>query len=217
MKRRQFLGLFASSASLAACSTNNNLVKSLSSAYEISFGDKSAFDPSYPERLPYASISVSIKNTARALLVLGKAEGDELHWISADRSVLVTRHGRLVKTVGFNENLLKTAFSGPDFFDNWRDDQKPSQINRVVDLAPGNRYGIPVISTFKAIAKETINIGSKSYQTTRFEENGSAPMLAWTFVNNYWADDKGRVWRSTQQISPASPLVTIEVTKPYRT
>ncbi|MFZ4534793.1 YjbF family lipoprotein [Propionivibrio sp.] len=214
MNRRHFLGLLASSAALTAC-TNNNTLKSLSSAYEISFGNKSAFDPSYPEQLPYASISVGIKNMSRALLVLGKVDGDELHWISADRSVLVTRHGRLVKTVGFKENLIKTDFPGPDFFENWSGNEKPTQANRIIDLTPGNRYGIQVIASLKTIGKETISIGSKTYQTTRFEENCFAPTLSWTFSNSYWVDDNGRVWRSTQQASPASPLITIEVTKPY--
>ena len=216
MNRRHFLGFFASSASLAACSTDNNALKTLASAYEASFGDKAAFDPSYPESLPYASIAVSAKNRSRALLVLGKAEGDERQWISADRGVLVTRHGRIIRTVGLNENLIKTDFSGPDFFERWGDERKSSKVNRVVDLMPGNRYGVAITSIFKAVGKETINIGSRSYQTTRFEENGTAPLLSWTFSNSYWADDKGNVWRSIQQLSPNAPAMTIEVTKPYR-
>lgn len=216
MKRRRFLGLFASSASLAACSTNNNALRTLVSAYEISFGDKSAFDPAYAESLPYASIGVNFKNASRALLVLGKADGDERQWISADRSVLVTRNGRLVKTVGLRENLTDTRFSGADFFENWSSERTPTKIERIVDLMPGYRYGVLVSSSFKAIGQETITIGSRSHRTTRFEESGSAPLLSWTFTNNYWADDEGHVWRSIQQYSPASPTLTIEVIKPYR-
>lgn len=215
MKRRRFLGILASSTALAACS-NSVAMRTASSAFENSFGNKSAFDPGYPEQLPYASIAVSIKNMNKALLILGKIEGDDLHWVSADRSVLVTRHGRLVKTVGLNENLIKTDFPAADFFENWSADKKSSTAARIVDLTPGNRYGVKIESSLKAMNRETIGIGNKTYQTTRFDEHCVAPLLSWEFTNSYWADDHGTVWRSRQHTTPASPVITIEVTKPHQ-
>ena len=62
-------------------------------------------------KLPYASISAKIGIGPRALLILWRRDRDDLHWISADRAVVVTRHGRVVKTFGFPETskTLKTT------------------------------------------------------------------------------------------------------------
>ncbi len=217
MNRRVFLTALTGALAANACS-NNVTVRTLSNVIGTSLSERSAFDPSYPDKLPYASIAVSRKGLERSLLVLGKAEGDELHWISADRGVLVTRHGRLIKTVGFTENLLKTDFSGDDYFASLSisDWEKKTSYRRIIDLSPGNRYGITIESTLELAGSETIQIGSHSYETTRLREHNVAQSLGWQYTNTYWLDAQGKIWRSEQTFAPGMPPLTIEVTKPYR-
>ena len=60
-------------------------------------------------KLPYASMVARVGRGPQAVLILARVEGEDQHWISgADRSVLVLRGGRIVKTFGFPENLKDT-------------------------------------------------------------------------------------------------------------
>lgn len=215
MQRRHFLSFVASSTALAACS-NSTAFKTINSAYDMSFGNKPSFDPGYPDQLPYASIAVSMKGMPKALLVLGKAEGEEMHWLSGDKGVLVTRFGRLIRTVGLPENITKTDFASPDFFENFPEARHDVSLSRVIDLSPGHRYGIKVDASLKNLGKETITIGTKMRETTHFAEFCYAPLLSWRHTNNYWVGENGQVWRSIQQVSPSGQPITIELTKPFK-
>ena len=115
MNRRNLLALLATSLSTVACS-NNLALKTAGTIIESSLGNGSAFEPDYPDKLPYATIAVRQKGRPRSLLILGRVSGDELQWVSADRGMLITRHGRLIRTVGFTDNLSKTDFVNSDYF-----------------------------------------------------------------------------------------------------
>lgn len=216
MKRRDLLTALIATFSASACS-NNVTLKTMGSVFDSSFGNRAAFDPDYPEKLPYASISVSQNGLKRSLLILGRVDGEELNWISADRGVLVTRYGRLVRTVGFPENLSHTRFSHQDFVNgqNFPNLSNQAALSRIVDLSPGNRFGIKIDSTFEVVKNETIAIGSNRYDTTHIDEHCVAPMLNWKFTNSFWLDARGSICRSIQHIAPNAPSMSIELTKPY--
>ena len=50
--------------------------------------------------IPYASMGVHIGKSAGVVTILASVDGERLHWASADRIVLITERGRLVKTIG---------------------------------------------------------------------------------------------------------------------
>jgi hypothetical protein len=214
INRRTFLNILASSLPAAACSTS----APFRSLETLILGNKPAFDASYSEQLPYASVTAYQKGSNQvALLILGKVEGEDLHWISSDRGVLVTRHGRLIRTVGFSENLMKTDFIGHDFFDG----RNPaSTVNiltgtRIIDLSPGNRYGIKIEARIKIGLNEKIQIGNRIYDTIRVSEDCFASSLQWRYTNTYWQDSNGRIWRSLQYFAPEAQPLIIEITKPH--
>jgi hypothetical protein len=216
MQRRDFLGVFAASAVLGGC-TNSVAGRTLATALENSFGVASSFDPDYPDKLPYASIAVSIKNNRKALLVLSKVDQGELHWMSADRGVLVTRNGRLIRTVGMPENLAGTEFIGADFFEEAGSlDGFASPRKRLIDISPGNRFGMVVEASLVRGPKEIVTINKRQYETVRLVEKCVVPQLSWEFQNVYWMDDLGMIWRSIQHTVPGSPAIEMEVTKPAR-
>lgn len=216
MQRRDFLGLITASAVLGGC-TNSVAGRTLATAFETSFGDASSFDPDYPDKLPYASMAVSIKNSRKALLVLAKVDQGELHWISADRGVFVTRNGRLVRTVGMPENLVGTEFLGADFFE---ESGVPGATafprKRLIDIAPGNRFGMVVEASLSLGPKDMVRINKRQYETVRLVETCVVPQLSWEFQNVYWVDGRGMVWKSVQHTVPGAPAIEIEVTKPAR-
>ncbi|MBP2169304.1 putative small secreted protein [Erwinia toletana] len=56
--------------------------------------------------VPYASMYLRIDNGQRIFVVLGYDEDGEQKWITQDQAMLVTRKGRLVKTLGLSDNLV---------------------------------------------------------------------------------------------------------------
>ncbi|WP_146074530.1 YjbF family lipoprotein, partial [Vibrio jasicida] len=76
------------------------------------------------KQVPYASAYLRIGSQKQVFVVLAFAEEDkvtgakQLKWVSADKSMIVTENGRIVKTIGLQENNL-VALSGtyPEFND----------------------------------------------------------------------------------------------------
>jgi hypothetical protein len=169
------------------------------------------------DRIPYASLAVRLGRGAQTLLILGRYDGDMLDWISADREVIVTRRGRVVRTYGLPEDLKETVFLTADPVG------RPSgavaasqQCLRTLDVDPGHRDGIVVTSRFEKLRDETLDILGEPIATELWQERGAAPRLDWEFTNLYWVDpDTGYVWKSRQAATPTlPPLETIVYRRP---
>ena len=109
--RRQFSA--AAISILTAGCYQNPVIENAGSA--IKFVVAGADDPPLIRKniaaLPYATITAKIGRAPRTLLVLAYVDGFDLHWHSGDKAAIVTRHGRVVKTVGLPENLRICLFS----------------------------------------------------------------------------------------------------------
>ena len=74
-------------------------------------------------------------------------EQGQLKWVSADRAVLITEHGRLVRTIGLKNDLMHLSNISSDPL------KKPLQLSaattwlRLADWQQ-NEYGYPLRSTF---------------------------------------------------------------------
>jgi hypothetical protein len=168
------------------------------------------------ERLPYASMRARFGRGPASLLVLGRYAGDELHWISADRSVIATRAGRVVRTVGFPRDLKATQGIGEDpLARGLHRLEGRTESLRLVDLEPGDLYQVPVRSVFRIADETEIETLGRTRRTLHVIEEGEAAQLGWAFVNHYWAEPgTGFVWESVQSTAPGQPAVHIEVLKP---
>lgn len=168
------------------------------------------------EKLPYASIRAKMGKSGHVLMVLGRYDGTDLHWISADKVALVTRGGRLVKSAGLPENLKYTGFAGDDPVSGGLHRLRERvALRRVVDIDAGSRYGLAVTSTLEPLGSELIEILERSYETVVVRETNVIELLNWEFQNFYWADAKtGFVWKSIQYTTPGLPPVEIEILKP---
>jgi hypothetical protein len=173
--------------------------------------------PEYVANLPYASMAAKIGKGPRSLVVLGRNEGSDMHWISADRAVIVTRNGRVKATFGIGMDLLDTqglendpvaaatfAFEGLH--------------TRTVDLAdPRKLYGTPIESTFEVVGRETIQILGQDKDTIQIEELNSATSIRWNFKNQFWFDfNSGFLWKSVQHFVRNVPPIETEILKPAK-
>lgn len=214
MKRRDFFILLAGVSLLSACGRSLSM-KTLEVALANSTGS-AGFDPDYPDRLPYASMAVRLPNVQQALVVLAKEQNGELYWHSADRGLLATRFGRLVRTVGFAEDLTGMRLSGRDFLEPGENLSSGAVYHRQYDLMPGNRFAIPVEAKLRIGPEEEFVVGKRRLRLQLLEEHVQAEVLQWTFVNRFWVDTNRFVWRSEQHTAPGLAPFVLEVMKPYR-
>ena len=150
------------------------------------------------------------------MLVLSRYDGSDLHWISGERIVIATRHGRVVKTAGLSVNLSDTrAFELDPLASSPHRIEAPREFVRYVDIDENNRYSMPIHSIFETVREERITIVEIEFDTVLVRESNEAKTFSWGFENLYWVDAiDGFVWRSRQHIARSLPPVVIEVLKP---
>ena len=167
-------------------------------------------------QIPYASISAKIGKGPRSLLILGRYDGDDLHWLSADNATVVTRGGRVVKTSGFPDNIRSTQYLDPDpIARRLHLLNAPRHFSRSMDFDAGSLYGLVVDSEFHNRGEIEISIAELNLRTVLIEEVNKARTINWEFSNYYWVDVfDGFVWKSVQYISRTFPPIEIEVLKP---
>ena len=167
--------------------------------------------------LPYASAYLKVGNAPQAFIILGMAEQGDLKWFSADKNMVVTRAGRLIKTVGFGEDIrylnnlehdpLASGLLKPTTSLNWQHRVEWSQVYR---------GGYDLFSEFQAKGAETVIILDKQRTLQRFDETVTVPALNVSYINQFWLDpENGKVVQSHQYMGPNLALVQFTVLKPY--
>ena len=170
----------------------------------------------YVQNLPYATISAKIGKGQRSLLVLARSDGPDLHWVSADHAVFVTRNGRLIRVFGVGANLTDTLQLDRDPICSGSYDFEHESI-RAIDLGTDQRYGVLIRSTYGVLGRETISVMDRQIDALRVREFNSAMSIRWTFQNDFWFDfSDGFLWKSVQNFNPEMAPAEITVLKPAR-
>ena len=183
------------------------------------------------EANPYASIYVKIEDIPQAFVVLAFAEPKqtlttvrpapeamELKWLSADKAMLVTVNGRLVRTHSLlTGNLAAIESSEPDpILLGLHLNSTPKTWTRTLDWQPGYHYGYKLNSQFDFIAEEKILINDTPTQTLHYSELVSVEGLNIQYLNEFWLKpDNGHVIKSRQKIAPNLPFIDITLLKPF--
>lgn len=165
----------------------------------------------------YASAYLKVGSAPQAFVVLAFAEQNQLKWIGADKNMVATQHGRVVKTQGFGEDIT--------YVDNLQYDpltlgllkaSTPMTWKSRIEWAQVFRGGYDMTSVFLARGKETVKILDTSRELLRFDEQVSVPALNASYTNSYWLDPaNGNVVQSQQYMGPDMALVAFTVLKPY--
>ncbi len=167
-------------------------------------------------RLPYATIAARFGKGPRAILVLGRNDRGDLHWISGDRAAIVTRGGRVVKTAGLSVNLKDVrAMSRDPVAAGLHALSGDATFTRFVDIDRGRLYGVPIDSRFAVVGRRAVVILELPFDTILVRERNVARTLNWSFENAYWVDpEDGFVWKSRQHVARDLPPIELEVLKP---
>lgn len=179
--------------------------------------EQEAFTAEDVERTPYASIGVRPGDKAEAMVVLATVAGPDLHWIAADHTLIVTRHGRIVRWQGPSGAVAEVEAERQDpVGDGQLGAEGAATCMRLLDFPRERRYGIVARSSLSAAGTAPVALLHGEAVATRYVETGRAPQLDWDFQNEFYLDPASRlVLRSVQQISPALPPIEIRILRPY--
>ena len=166
--------------------------------------------------VPYASMGVSLDGGNQVMLVLATDSGGELLWTSASHVVIVTRAGRIVRTLGLGHDLsgLTTRSTAP-LPPPSAAIQNPFTSTRLEDFPEMGLYGILVSCRAQLAGRQNVKILGQNVPTFRVDETCRNDRLDWSFTDNFWVDgDSGLVWRARQHVHPKGGTVETEIFRP---
>lgn len=214
------LAFFISLFLLSACtqkfkdsfSTVNESIKGLT---DIELSEKEL------KNFPYDSAYVRLNNGRKILMVLALIEENKSNnyqrfkWVSADSYILITENSRIIKSLGFNNNLMEIRQKG-----NLSASLPPPSIqakkwSAYYDWMPDYRYHFNADIDSKLINQEAINLASWSIQTQHIEETINFSELKTKLTNHYWLNNSGKVIKSVQYLGPNMDKIEMSFVKDF--
>mgnify|MGYP003605625415 CR=1 FL=1 len=229
---KKLLSLLTISIVLVNTTACSQRISALNDTLKLAFiGDKDTqLSEQQVNNIPYASIYARIDGIPQAFIVLALAEPKftltlpptpaitELKWLSADKAMLVTINGRLVRTSNLlTGDLIAVESNEPDpILLGLHLDSTPKTWTRTIDWQPGYHFGYRVNSHFSFIAKENILINDTPTQALHYLESVSVDNLNIQYQNEFWlTPETGYVIKSRQKIAPNQPFIEITLLKPF--
>jgi hypothetical protein len=165
--------------------------------------------------VPYASLGYSIDGGNQIMLVLATDSNGELLWTSPTHVVIVTRDGRITRTLGLPHDLA--AVTSPGGFP-----PPPAAAlrgafttTRQADFPQLGLYGVSLSCRARLVGRQKVDILGQAITANRVEENCRSQNPDWTFTDIYWLDpDNGQPWRSRQHTNPKGGTVELEIFRP---
>jgi Group 4 capsule polysaccharide lipoprotein gfcB, YjbF len=166
--------------------------------------------------IPYASMGYRLNDGPERLLVLATDTNGERLWTSASHIVIVTRGGRIVRTVGLTHNISGvTPQLGKDIPALASALKGSVMSTRRADFPDIAAYDVAVTCKASDRGMEAIAILGQGVTTQKIDEVCQSPRLNWSFTDSYWLDpDSGLVWRSIQHVSPKGGRIETEILRP---
>jgi hypothetical protein len=165
--------------------------------------------------IPYASMGFMQNGGNESMVILGTDQGGEQLWTSAAKVVIVTRDGRVARTLGLDHDLSGMTARGGVLPPPGAAIAAPFTSTRLQDYPEMDMYGVIVACSARATGRQTIKILGQPIATIRVEESCRARKPEWSFTDSYWVDtDNGRVWRARQHIHPKGGIIETEIFRP---
>ena len=172
--------------------------------------------PEEIEAVPYASAYLKIGSQKQVFVVLAFAELNpltgqtQLKWVSADKAMVVTENGHIVKTIGLQTTNLAGIYGDVPAY------SAPSvQYSLSYDWADKYRYGFPAKVQRSRQGKETVITPISSTTTDVYTEVVTFTSLEKTVENQYWVNGKGEVVKTRQHLGPNMGPVELTILKGY--
>ncbi|STD29066.1 Group 4 capsule protein B homolog [Edwardsiella tarda] len=205
--------LLISVMALSACSNTASITGETLKYALIGPGDVTV-SATQVTQLPYASAYLKIGDNPRAFVVLAYVNGDELSWLTADNVMIVTRHGRIIKTVGLENDLVLNAEKSADPLA-----QPARAVAEWQMLAEWqSRYvsGYRLNGQLTRQTSETLDLVTRRLVSERFDEYVTTTPDIGSWHNQFWRDPQsGQIVKTRQQLGPDMPIIELTILKPF--
>ncbi len=166
--------------------------------------------------IPYASMGYRLNGGNEQLVVLATDANGEQLWTSAAHVVIVTRDGRIARTVGLEHDISgmasKVGDKLPEIAAALNGDLRYIRLQNFPSLPA---YDVALNCTLSHKGTQTVTILGRGIATFRVDEVCSSTNPKQSFTNSYWIDpETGLCWRSRQQIGPQGDVVDTEILRP---
>ncbi|HHC7308820.1 TPA: YjbF family lipoprotein [Vibrio campbellii] len=172
--------------------------------------------PEEIESIPYASAYLRIGNQKQVFVVLAFAEQNpltqkkQLKWVSADKAMVVTENGHIVKTIGLQKNNLAGVYGDVPSYS-----KSSAQYNLSYDWPDKYRYGFTAQVNRIYLGKETLSTPVSDMPVSVYKENVIFKELSESIENIYWVDEKGNVVKTLQYLGPNMAPIELTILKGY--
>lgn len=157
---------------------------------------------------PFDFLYVTHGDRPQSITALMFIEQGQLKWISADEAMLITDKGRIVRTLGLNNDLQKLTAVTADPIANWRTINANTRWQRSVDWA-ADEYGYSVNSYFEVQTGHSLSFFQQQFAVTKVVEHLTyGPEKNYLrfdqdWQNVFWFDaNSGALLQSEQQLAP---------------
>jgi hypothetical protein len=164
--------------------------------------------------IPYATILVTY-NDAKAIMVLSSVNNEIMKWVSADEIILFTYQGKVIQTIGFENDM---HISNPPSIGNFNIKENSTLSSIDIFTTFTNPDLISKSSSILLKGEEvtfTNMLSNKDYPVNIVYEKFTVSDIRYKVRNKYWVDKEGKVYKSRQSLAPGLSL-DIEVLKQFR-
>lgn len=156
---------------------------------------------------PYGSIYLRLPQVPR-MYVAGYHEDGLDYWVTSDQVVFITQNGRLIKSLGYRDNLLSVSNLQQDPLLNAKDLHDGASWTRTVRWTEkGNPLSSVVTSRFSQQGSEVLNLAGKAVVCQVWQEDVSLQATGDSWKNTFWVDaSSGQVRQSKQMLGAVLPV-----------
>lgn len=172
--------------------------------------------PEEIEAVPYASAYLKIGSQKQVFVVLAFAESNpltgqtQLKWVSADKAMVVTENGHIVKTIGLQTTNLAGVYGDVPAYS-----KSSVQYALSYDWSKQYRYGFQAQVERSRQGKDRVTTPISSTETDVYTELVTFPSLEESVENTYWVDSEGQVVKTRQHLGPKMVPVELTILKGY--
>lgn len=168
----------------------------------------------FVQKIPYASMYLKIGKGSAGLLILEEILGKNLIYVSADNIRLVLKDGKIIRSSGLENNLMRIKEPRDSFNNFLKSQENETSYYAYYSYDHPKLIDMRVSVNLKKVGMEEITILGFDYSLIKVEEYLENNYLGWKVKNIYWIDSKDYyVWKSHQYISPLLPDIRYEITK----
>jgi len=158
---------------------------------------------------------VRIADRSQVALGLAVIEQGQFKWVSGDRALLITEHGRIVRTSGLNNDLIFLSNTVSDPLKRPFDMSAQTQWLRLADWQQGE-YGYQIRSHYEVKPVESMRFFDVAINVIpviehlQYQNETDFVRLDHSWQNMFWLDAKsGEVLKSQQLLAPGKEMLEL--------